>query len=711
MSMFSLAAQGYRYYDDEFLSPEEIAIREQEKARKASELQAAQEAAQGNIFYAPEGAREGYIGYKTPEQLAAKIAEQEAKQNQAKEQVIAEQGDVYASTVGTGGSFAERQEERAEKEEIYFNEQRSGMASQGSLDAQAFTASPDRIVDDSLKHTNYFAEDNQAKGDPRFYDEIKEDFVSGETSGPQDINIYIGEQEGYKDLIYGFDYGEAYSELSAAEQRLARTDGTIDYSRPTDFQNAKDSADSYYVQSLERSLENATTDEEKESIQKLINNGAPDFDTLEDIQNYDDLWSYRRGLLRDGNLEQAGFDLKLEEYKALSLQEAVMGDYMIAEERGEIGDKAYRFFKEPDDLPSWAGFKPFKEGDAYLNTGTAFNRIPASGLTKEDGTVGQVGGFSYIKPEMRKLPSGIRNIGYVLDVMSIFNPAVAPVMQGMKVLSQTDDVEEAFKAGGKTYVKNKVNDVTKEYILDTYEALDIPVRELDQYTQSKVVDVTNDVLAGKSGTESATDAVQSIVWKNIKEEVGYTFEEFESKFDLNLPDFGLDIDLPDLNLPDVPDFDLPDFDLDIDVPDFDVDLPNIDLPDIDLPDVDIPDINLPDIDLPDVDLNLPDMPDLNVDLDLPDVDLDLSGVEIPEFDFDLDLEGLDTEGLDIEMPEMPDIDLPDVDLPSFDLNKQEEEEEEESEVEKLFLPELFRHATQVNYTQGMLAPKINLRKF
>ena len=677
-----------------FLTPQQQAAKDAEEARQAAELKALQEAA---ISYSPVGpteVRENIEAYKTPEQLAAIAEEEERIKEEQRQEAIR-----VAERMATVPSQKER-------EEIYFNEQRSGMASQGSLDAQAFTASPDRIVDDSLKHTNYFAEDNQAKGDPRFYDEIKEDFVSGETSGPQDINIYIGEQEKYKDLIYDFNYGEDYSSLDQYSQITGRAEGEFEYTRPTDFQNAKDSADSYYIQSLERSLENATTDKEKESIQKLIKKGALDFDTIDDIQNYDDLYANHRFE------SENGFDLKHEEYKALALQEAVMGDYMIGAQREDLGDKASFYFTEPEDLPSWAGFESFEEGDVYFNTGTAFNRIPSGNLTEEDGTVGQVGGFSYIKPEMKKLPSGIRNIGYALDVVSVFVPAVAPVMQGMKVLSQTDDVEEAFKAGGKTYIKNKVNDVTKEYILDTYEALDIPVRELDQYTQSKVVDVTNDVLAGKSGTESATDAVQSIVWKNIKEEVGYTFEEFESKFDLNLPDFGLDIDLPDLNLPDVPDFDLPDFDLDIDVPDFDVDLPNIDLPDIDLPDVDIPDINLPDIDLPDVDLNLPDMPDLNVDLDLPDVDLDLSGVEIPEFDFDLDLEGLDTEGLDIEMPEMPDIDLPDVDLPSFDLNKKEkEEEEEESEVEEMFLPELFRHDTQVNYTQGMLAPKINLRKF
>ena len=682
-----------------FLTPEQQAAKDAEEARQAAELKALQEAA---ISYSPVGpteVRENFEAYKTPEQLAAIVAELEAKQNQAKEQAIAEQGDIYASTVGTGGSFAERQEERRKREKIYEDEQRTGMASQGSLDAQAFTASPDRIVDDSLKPTSYFAEDNQAKGDPRLYDEIKEDFLSGETSGPQDINIYIGEQENYKDLIYGFDYGEDYSSLDQYSQLTGRAEGEFEYTRPTDFQNAKDSADSYYVQSLERSLENATTDEEKESIQKLIDDGAPNFDTIDDIQNYDDLYVNHRFE------SENGFDLKHEEYKALALQEAVMGDYMIGEQREDLGDKASSFFKEPEDAPSYYDFAAFKEGDVYFNTGTAFNRIPASNLVKEEGTVGQVGGYSYIEPEIRGMSDFTRNMGYVLDVVSIFNPAIAPVTQGMKALSQTEDLEESFKVAGETYVKGKVNDVTKEHILDTYEAIDIPVRELDQYTQSKIVDVTNDVLAGKSGTESAEDAAKSIIWKNIKEEAGYTFEEFDSKFDFKLPDFGLDIDL---NLPDLPDIDLPD----IDLPDLpDIDLPDVDLPDIDLPDVDIPDINLPDIDLPDVDLNLPDMPDLNVDLDLPDVDLDLSGVEIPEFDFDLDLEGLDTEGLDIEMPEMPDIDLPDVDLPSFDLNKKEKEEEEESEVEELFLPELFRHDTQVNYTQGLLAPKINLRKF
>jgi hypothetical protein len=581
--------------------------------------------------------------------------------------------------------------ERAEREEIYFNEQRTGMGSSGTLAPQGFTVSPTDLIDDSLNRTSFFDEANRAEGDTRLWDEIKEDFISGETEGPSAYNPYIGEQEKYKDSIYDFIYGEDYSSLSSAEQRLGLTDGTFTYGRPTNFQNAKDQADSYYIQSLERSLEKATTDEEKESIQKLIDKGAPDFDTLEDIQNYDDLWSYRRGLQKDGKLEQAGFDLKLEEYNALSMQEAIMGDYMIANERPKIGDAAHAYFQEDPDALSYMDFKPFESGHVFLNTGTAYNRIPSSNLIKEDGTIGQVGGYSYILPEIEGMSTFEKNTGIAFDIISAIYPPAAPILQFSKTFMQTEgDLEESLKVGGTAYVKGKVNDITKDKILDAYEAADIPVRDLDPYTQSKIVDVTNDILAGKSGTDSAIDAGKSLLWREIKDEAGISFEDFESKFDFNLPDFGLsglDIDLPDIDLPDV-----------------DLDLPDIDLPDVDLPDIDLPDV---DLDLPDVDLDLPD-----VDLDLPDIDLnvpdvDLSG-NLPDFDLDLPDVNIDTPNI-----ETPDIDLPSIDLPSLNLalRQAEKEEEEETEVEQLFNKELFKYDTQVKYTQGLLSPKLNLRKF
>jgi len=496
-----------------FLTPEQQAAKDAEEARQAAELRAIQEAARSNISYAPTEIRTSDVGaYKTSEQLAAEVAELEAKQNQAKEQVIAEQGDIYASTVGTGGSFAERQEERAEREEIYFNEQRTGMASQGSLDAQAFTASPFDLIDDSLKPTSYFDEDNQAKGDERLYDEIKEDFVSGETSGPQDINIYIGEQEGYKNLIYDFDYGEDYSGLSPAEQRLARTDGTIDYSRPVDFQNAKDSADSYYVQSLERSLENATTDEEKQSIQKLIDKGAPNFDTLKDIQNYDNLAANHKFE------SENGFDLKHEEYKALALQEAVMGDYMIGAQREELGNKAASYFKE--DPAANLEFEAFKGGDVFFNTGTAFNHIPASNLVEENGTVGQVGEFSYIAPVYLEQSPFEKTMNIVLDVASVLYPPIAPVIQGGKVATSGGDLEDVIKTAAKTWAGNEVSDIAFDDVLQTFDDIGIPLDKLSEVQQKIIVDTTLDGLAGKSVEESFKKNAGDAIVAGVGDTVG-----------------------------------------------------------------------------------------------------------------------------------------------------------------------------------------------
>jgi hypothetical protein len=742
MSMFSLVAQGYEWYDDEFLSPEEIAIREQEKAQ----LEALYEANRNKT-----GTNRAPVGLKKQsdinmaEQAEAKRKAQEEKEinermiqenirwakdndqwDYEKNEIIPD--PYYKKPEELGGAKRREEEERKAREQVYYNEERKGMASSGPGMSEFYDKFPDQ------KQTSYFAPENKATGDTRSWEEIKEDFVSGVDDGPVSHNPYMGDRLKYQDKILKFMYGDAYTNREEMGGSIGYNvmdvpdyytnqyrvpydspegkDFVIDF--PKDIEGAKAQADDFYIESLTRSLENATTDEEKESIQKLINNGAPTFNTREDFQSYYDLgvdvYQNKKELLDSGVAEaDIPFSVNSELKDALQIQEDVMANWVyFGDGRNSwvVNDNAGLFFKDINN------YEIFKEGDAYLNTGTGFTRGSLEGFLEDpDYFLGGFGENTYWikKPEVIEQSTFSKNMSIVSDVVSILAPPAAPIIQAGKVATAGGELEDVLKAGGKAYVKGKVNDVTKEYILDTYEAIDIPVRELDLYAQSKIVDVTNDVLAGKSGTESATDAVQSIVWKNIKEEVGYTFEEFESKFDLNLPDFGLDIDLPDIDLPDLPDFDLdidvPDFDLDIDVPDFD-----LDLPDIDLPDVDIPDINLPDIDLPDVDLNLPDMPDLNVDLDLPAVDLDLSGVEIPEFDFDLDLEGLDTEGLDIEMPEMPDINLPSLRLPSLNLRKQEREEKE-SEVEELFSSELFKHDTQVNYTQGLLAPKINLRKF
>jgi len=480
-----------------FLTPEQQAAKDAEEARKAAELKVLQEAAQGSLNYSPAGIRENVEAYKTPEQLTA-IAKEKEKIKEEKRQEAIRVAERMATTPS-----------QKEREEIYFNEQRTGMASSGGGDLSVFD---NEVVDDSLKLTSYFDEDNQAKGDERLYDEIKEDFVSGETSGPQDINIYIGEQEQYKNLIYDFDYGEAYSGLSPAEQRLARTDGTIDYSRPADFQNAKDSADSYYVQSLQKSLENATTDEEKQSIQKLIDKGAPNFDTLEDIQNYDDLAANHKFE------SENGFDLKHEEYKALALQEAVMGDYMIGAQREELGNKAASYFKE--DPAVNLEFEAFKGGDVHFNTGTAFNRIPSGNLVEENGTVGQVGAFSYIAPVYREQSTFEKNIGIVLDVASILYPPIAPVIQGGKVATSGGDLEDVIKTAAKTWAGNEVSDIAFDDVLQTFDDIGIPLDKLSEVQQKIIVDTTLDGLEGKSVEESFKKNAGDAIVAGVGDTVG-----------------------------------------------------------------------------------------------------------------------------------------------------------------------------------------------
>ena len=676
--MFSLAAQGYKYYDGEFLSPEEIAIREQEKA-KANNTKALapvsvreQTGAYDSVNpynYGPAEAREqgtGYTAYETPEELAAK--------QERLEQVIAER-EILSERLREEREIEEYQQRR--REEDFDNLLRAGEFQEGD------------------------------------YEEVKAEYFR--TDRPSNLQSNVFDNFDLRTDILAFD-GIDFNDISDTEKVynsdvdgiISRRDAALisEYKSPDTLQEAKERADSYYIQSLERSLESATTSEEKDALQELINKGAPNFNTIEDIKNWESLNATFKRSDADEN-----FSVDRAEYDALKLQSDIVEEWATQPNQPNqeiirgMGNEAMSIWTQ-DKLPidnDGNVVQPEDFGHVHVNTGTAYNQMSSSMLEEEEGVIGAVGEYTFIEPtfwEPSKLQEWAQPIGAVLAVLY---PPLAPFISIAATTIATDgDVEEGLKAGAETYVKGKLNDITKDKILDTYEAIDIPVRELDLYTQSKIVDVTNDVLAGKSGTESAEDAAKSIIWKNIKDEVGYSFEDFDSKFDFKLPDFGLsglDIDLPDIDLPDI---DLPDLP--------DIDLPDVDLPDIDLPDIDIPDINLPDIDLPDVDLNLPDMPDLNVDLDLPDVDLDLSGVEIPEFDFDLDLEGLDTEGLDIEMPEGPDIDLPSLRLPSFNLRKQEREEKE-SEVEELFSSELLKHDTQVKYTQGLLAPKINLRKF
>ena len=600
-----------------FLTPAQQAAKDAEEARLAAELKVLQEAAQGGVSYGPVDTRVNVEAYKTPEQLAT-IAEEKER--------IKEEQRLEAIRVSEQMAIADYQQER--REEDFDNLLRAGEFEQGN------------------------------------YEEVVEEYFK--TDRPDNLQTYVFDNLEYREDILGFD--DINFDAFSDEEKIysADVDGLLTrqdvayisgYESPTNLGEAKERADSYYIQSLERNLENATTSEEKEALQELINKGAPNFNTIEDIKNWESLESTFKDSDADGD-----FSVDRAEYDALKLQADVVGEWASQPNQpdqrviGSMGNQSMSFFTQ-DILPKdnyGNVVQPEDWGHIHLNTGTAYNQISSSLLEKEKGTVGGFGEYTYIEPtfdEPSKLQKWIEPIGKM--VAAAF-PQYAPIIATLATSIATDgDIGAGLQSGATTLVQNKITDISSDKILDAYEKINIPVKELSDYTQSKVVDFTVDVLKGDSGTESFKEQVASLVWNDIKNSSGYSFDEVEDMFegwnfpDLNLPDLP---DFPDLNLPniDLPEFNLPDLNL--------PDLPEFNLPDLELPEFNLPDLELPELNLPE--LNLPDLPELNLpDLELPE--LNLPDLELPELDLpDLNLP-------DIELPEL---NLPDLELPELDLN-------------------------------------------
>lgn len=101
----------------------------------------------------------------------------------------------------------------------------------------------------------------------------------------------------------------------------------------------------------------------------------------------------------------------------------------------------------------------------------------------------------------------------------------------------------------------------------------------------------------------------------------------------------------------------------------------IELPDIDLSGFNIDLGDLPDIDVDLGDFNIPDLGDFNSpfetidvpEITLPDINIETPNVTVPDIAVDVpNVSGIDVGEIDVDTP---DVDTPDVDLPSIDLNK------------------------------------------
>jgi hypothetical protein len=524
-----------------FLSPEQQAAKDAEEAAEKARLEALYEANRnsGGIKYAPIGEKEQADINMAEQRKAKEKAEADRKMwaemhqeniqwakdndlwNYEKNDFIPDPN--YKKPEELGGAKRRAEEERKARELVYYNEERKGMASSGPGMSEFYNKFPDQ------KQTSYFAPENKATGDTRSWEEIKEDFVSGVDDGPVMHNPYMGDRLKYQDKVLKFMYGDAYTNREETGGSIGYNvmdvpdyytnqyrvpydspegkDFVIDF--PKDIEGAKAQADDFYIESLTRSLEKATTNQERAEIQSLINRGAPTFNTREDFQLYYDLgvdvYQNKKELLDSGVAEaDIPFSVNSELKDALQIQEDVMANWVyFGDGRNSwvVNDSAHLFFKESEGVE----FEAFKEGDAYLNTGTGFTRGSLESLLEDpDFQVGVIKGKSYwVKPpEVKQMSTFQKNMGIVMDIASIVYPPAAPFLQGMKALQQGGDLEDAAKAGGMAYLGNKVGDIVFDDVVKAFDDIGIPISELSEVQQKVIVDTTIDGLEGKSIQDS-----------------------------------------------------------------------------------------------------------------------------------------------------------------------------------------------------------------
>ena len=560
IDFWKLAAEGGGWYDGEFLSAEEIDAREKLKARQQAEATGSR---------APIGQKE-QAAINMAEQAAAEKKAQEDKEMWAEmhQQNIAwakdndlwdyEKNDFIPDNTPTGGfrsAIRREEEERKARELVYYNEERKGMAGSGPGMSEFYKENPD------LKQTSYFAPENKATGDTREWDEIKEDFVSGKDSGPQQYNPFGTEGFKYRDKILEFKYGDAYTKgdgsigynvMDVPDYYTAQYGEPYDSPEGKDFvidipktiDGAKAQADDFYIESLNRSLEKATTNQERAEIQSLINRGAPTFSTREDFQSYYDLSvevNQNKKELLDSGVAEADipFSVDSELKDALQLQEDVMANWIYfgdGRNTWVVKDSADLIFKE--DPNNNREFESFKEGDAFLNTGTGFTRNSLEGFLEDpDYQLGGFGGNTYwVKsPEYREQSTISKNMGVVLDVASMLAPPAAPLLQAGKTLQQGGDFEDVLKAGVGTWASGKISDIAFDDVIETYVDMGVPVDKLSEVQQKVIVDTTIDGIQGKSIQDSfeknagkalvkgGADAVGEIL-SDIDIEMGGEFE-------------------------------------------------------------------------------------------------------------------------------------------------------------------------------------------
>ncbi len=296
----------------------------------------------------------------------------------------------------------------------------------------------------------------------------------------------LTELEGFKNSFYNngvnpdtWDVVKKYGELNV--KRRQETKDTLEsagieaYTLPTTLEEAKVAADNAYIEYLEDNMARSR------GVPTFIAEGAPSFDTVEDIKFYQDL--------PDNDVRK----------EAMDVQGAVMQDFLTRQ-----GGALDYTDESLGKTFSWGWGN--KAGTTTLNTGTIIGVPDITGDNVQIGEFGQYGNYSYDNPP--PVSSEMKAINTTLDVLSVVYPPVAPVFQGIKTTVNTGYIEEGLKSAGKTFlvkeIGSEIADITENFIDDL--DIDVDFSKIPEPAKEILGDTIGGIASGKNGDEALGDA-------------------------------------------------------------------------------------------------------------------------------------------------------------------------------------------------------------
>jgi hypothetical protein len=296
----------------------------------------------------------------------------------------------------------------------------------------------------------------------------------------------LTELEGFKNSFYNngvnpdtWDVVKKYGELNV--KRRQETKDTLEsagieaYTLPTTLEEAKVAADAAYIEYLEDNMARSR------GVPTWIAEGAPSFDTVEDIKFYQDL--------PDNDVRK----------EAMDVQGAVMQDFLTRQ-----GGALDYTDKSLGKTFSWGWGN--KAGTTTLNTGTIIGVPDITSDNVQIGEFGQYGNYSYDNPP--PVSSEMKVINTTLDVLSVVYPPVAPVFQGIKTTVNTGDIEEGLKSAGKTFLVKEigaeVSDIAENFVDDL--DIDVDFSKIPEPAKEILGDTIGGIASGKNGDEALGNA-------------------------------------------------------------------------------------------------------------------------------------------------------------------------------------------------------------